>query len=586
MCFPRGIVNPNYPGFQHLAYTLSENFVGQNNSSNSNSLLEDYDDSDVTDFDMDLSEDSFENVLNEQESDIKLDEEQFNGKLIERLTTGIYQKQKLEELEEENGEFENIIKDNFCVNATVLKKSSTEILDIDGNDLLHKNDGCGDLESTQREVQFTESATRHFDTSRSCCISCITPDILIDENQHKQNRRESQPKQRHDDETTIQATDSRPDLIRGVSPTYYNSTKVIQNGYVSQQTSAASIIHIQAAKNQQNLNTENINYCYRSELNNSLDTSPVDIIGDFGQEVEREFGLLVTGYKSIKEKKVEKDLTKLVADNEKHYLSSKLLAKISDATLTYIGDKIDLKKYEEETSQRSTLEQKPATFSHTKGLDDQERSGNGQGRTIHRRIQYRKTSYDERQLPPVTIEYKKVQSRKRVGGIESTKEGNPNNKTSEREHLTNIKILSGNTIKCNNNSKNVNTNYSKKKSALNKNRHTALGTIEQNYLKHAEEYAETNNNQLYQSCQWMSDKEEILSNSKYCQREPTWSQYLKRNADSSEDLEYPCRHDNKTSDNEVISINLLGKSYFYNIELLRGDSFNLAKLFLPSFRII
>ncbi|XP_055379275.1 homeobox protein 5-like isoform X2 [Condylostylus longicornis] len=44
--YPRGIINPNYPGFQHLAHTLSEHFVNHPN---------DADDSDLSEFEVELS---------------------------------------------------------------------------------------------------------------------------------------------------------------------------------------------------------------------------------------------------------------------------------------------------------------------------------------------------------------------------------------------------------------------------------------------------------------------------------------------------------------------------------------------------
>lgn len=43
-CYPRGIINPNYPGFQHLAHTLAEHFIDHNQFEYSDSeISEDFD---------------------------------------------------------------------------------------------------------------------------------------------------------------------------------------------------------------------------------------------------------------------------------------------------------------------------------------------------------------------------------------------------------------------------------------------------------------------------------------------------------------------------------------------------------------
>uniref|UniRef100_A0A0A1WJ67 ADAM10 endopeptidase n=1 Tax=Zeugodacus cucurbitae TaxID=28588 RepID=A0A0A1WJ67_ZEUCU len=57
--FPRGIINPNYPGFQHLAHTLSEHFIGCTPS--------DSYDSDMSECEMELSADSCEELPSEEQ---------------------------------------------------------------------------------------------------------------------------------------------------------------------------------------------------------------------------------------------------------------------------------------------------------------------------------------------------------------------------------------------------------------------------------------------------------------------------------------------------------------------------------------
>ncbi|XP_041566432.1 schwannomin-interacting protein 1 homolog isoform X1 [Drosophila elegans] len=111
--------------------------------------------------------------------------------------------------------------------------------------------------------------------------------------------------------------------------------------------------------------------------------SPIDIVGDFGGEVEREFELLITGYKN------KKALDGLQGSN---------LTKISDAELS---------------NGTEALKHTPSArlSGHSSRKNKKKNTPYGLELT---KTKHQKPSHDERQLPPDTFDYKTYTQRKYI----------------------------------------------------------------------------------------------------------------------------------------------------------------------------
>ncbi|SPP81638.1 blast:Schwannomin-interacting protein 1 [Drosophila guanche] len=163
----------------------------------------------------------------------------------------------------------------------------------------------------------------------------------------------------------------------------------------------------------------NISENYITKINNSQrpckkdkipGPSKIDIVGDFGEEVEREFDLLFTGYK-------RKQLMESL-----HVLN---LSKISDAELSNGGEalrNINELRSSEDNSRKIRLKNTPCGHEPTK-------------------MKCRKSSHDERQLPPDKFDYKKCNQQKYImSETESYLEEIKNNCTKIKPLAENIKI--------------------------------------------------------------------------------------------------------------------------------------------------
>ncbi|XP_017152303.2 schwannomin-interacting protein 1 homolog isoform X1 [Drosophila miranda] len=127
-----------------------------------------------------------------------------------------------------------------------------------------------------------------------------------------------------------------------------------------------------------------INYSHRPcKIDQLPGPSEIDIVGDFGEEVEREIDLLFTGFKS---KKLVESL---------HVLN---LSKICDAELSNGGEALrngNLIPYSEENSRKMKVKNSTCGQELTK-------------------IKSRKSSHDDRQLPLDKFDYKKCNQQKYI----------------------------------------------------------------------------------------------------------------------------------------------------------------------------
>nr|NP_001097139.1 schwannomin interacting protein 1, isoform B [Drosophila melanogaster]A8DYY6.1 RecName: Full=Schwannomin-interacting protein 1 homolog [Drosophila melanogaster]ABV53662.1 schwannomin interacting protein 1, isoform B [Drosophila melanogaster] len=157
-----------------------------------------------------------------------------------------------------------------------------------------------------------------------------------------------------------------------------------------------------------------INSKYEGQLQGQ---SPIDIVGDFGGEVEREFELLLTGYKNKKE-----------ADE----LKGSNLDKICDAELS---------------NGTEALKQTSSTRLSGNSTRKNKKKNTPYGHQIVK-TKHPKPSHDERQLPPDTFDYKTYSQRKYIicdadqysSVPEKNKNDSPNLNQAEIPNMSSLEI--------------------------------------------------------------------------------------------------------------------------------------------------
>lgn len=222
----------------------------------------------MSEYEMELSADSFES-LNEEKSQIQLNT--YNNNTPEKIMNPIKQPNNLDYLQHAKSEAD----DDHCLMEC--GKGHRPTLDDDTNRNRHTNQQALNMLDLQNHLKNTltllEKQECALQNHKSMPPVSITPDILI-----KNYNLHVQP---------FNKKENRPDLLRGVSPHLVSERKYNE----SKNTNLKLEKH------------HNVNgYGIRSTETKdemSFGLTPVDIIGDFGQEVEREFGLLVSGYRRL-----------------------------------------------------------------------------------------------------------------------------------------------------------------------------------------------------------------------------------------------------------------------------------------------
>ncbi|XP_070139331.1 schwannomin-interacting protein 1 homolog isoform X2 [Drosophila kikkawai] len=158
-----------------------------------------------------------------------------------------------------------------------------------------------------------------------------------------------------------------------------------------------------------------INTKYEGQLQGQ---SPIDIVGDFGEEVEREFELLINGYKN------KKSLEALQESN---------LSKMNDAELSNGTEALnytDSTRFTGHNMRKNKKKNKPYGHEPLK-------------------MKHQKQSHDERQLPPDTFDYKTYSQRKYLlcdaaesyhSVLEKNKNNKQNNSQANIPNLGNLEI--------------------------------------------------------------------------------------------------------------------------------------------------
>ncbi|KAG5674728.1 hypothetical protein PVAND_004680 [Polypedilum vanderplanki] len=468
--YPRGIINPNYPGFQHLAHTLAEHFIGHTYESNSS----DSEISDDVDFDVTYRVGNLSNVninMNDSNNNINAaaaavaaidlnrnknnfgsgvgDSKEFedgNVNLLMKSEPKVFCESKQLGLHDENqnSDYEHFTSDDEDEECCNLQKNSTEpqqmefdedeIADLSGeDDAAIKNE----LERIDRaDNDFTESINcdlatylqqydYKMDLEKSYQLEeCLTdednnklptPDILIEHNSNCNNKKVQNDEEKEEEtiktnlgsENDSKSTENllQPDLIKSVTDTINtndnNHEKAVMQSEISSPTENETNDNDVKIINQ--VQTEFAMANCSTKLSFDSATSAVDIIGDFGKEVEKEIGLIVSGYLNATNEVVETpssptnienfirpdDNSKAdesVYDEKQFFEHLKCFSKMGDATLSKVEERIPLKNtlvVADEHDESNVIPTKDDSLIPTAIV----------------KPKYQKLSFDERQLP-------------------------------------------------------------------------------------------------------------------------------------------------------------------------------------------
>lgn len=359
--FTRGIINPNYPGFQHLAHTLSEHFTDHH--------FEHSSDSDVSEeFELELSSNDYGRIDDDEDDDNNNNNNQVdetdNGNNGNEEADSVVEHEEQLDFQLQHQEKDNDVDDDFDKNGD---NNSAEMLDESNINLLEKseqkifcdkkslcltggdgdcNDGGGDCGDCDSKItnQSQHSPTENDENSLRVMstINCQTAITTMD-----QSRQMDDPEILRDLQltTTTTTTDENPNEYACDLDTYLKQyeTSIDVNSDLTSAKDEPSIgdLHYDTTpdvlpdfldisklnepdllKNIKVVEDERIvevkaAQTMKSPMLNDFSlrsTTPIDIVGDFGREIEREIGLIVSGYKMAEDdaNKVKKEEESLV----------------------------------------------------------------------------------------------------------------------------------------------------------------------------------------------------------------------------------------------------------------------------------
>lgn len=327
--FPRGIINPNYPGFQHLAHTLSEHFIGCTPS--------DSYDSDMSECEMELSADSCEELPSEEqqaELNTKLNIYNNNSnsshkraQVESQLSTDIAQQQSQRQQQQLQPNLTAYTDANS--NSTITHKTTSEELQKQQQHQQEQHSKLGALIANELHDNLRQLLTLNVPDNYSdayiinsadnfafrCDQKCrlvaqisderqqvygTTPDILLKNSSLRVEQ--------------LSKKENRPDLLRGVSPQPLRKRTETPSAFedfnqIARLDNAVEKRELKRKDGQTYVSSERRSNATTPVRSNdigkddgvSFGITPVDIIGNFEQEVEREFGLLVSGYRRLVE---------------------------------------------------------------------------------------------------------------------------------------------------------------------------------------------------------------------------------------------------------------------------------------------
>lgn len=298
--YPRGIINPNYPGFQHLAHTLADHFIDHQFDQSSDSEISDDSDSDSYPSGhtggKNLTSDDNNNGDGEMEDIIDLNSNLGLPPTMSSTTT-LFSKRAKQELDftssklggcsnymdfNEDDDFEYVLSD--------------ENIDCDSDAYVQY-----DFKPTLNKLQIRkiDKIEENFRNDRNS-MTLLTPDILIE---HKSSEK---PLKRISLTTGIRSTvkniaykeinqeDKReyaPDLIKHIINDY-DQDKVL-NATLSD---GGNNMQKEEGNDNNIRNSQNVIHSLPLSFE-SATSSTVDIIGDFGKEIENEISMIVSGFR-------------------------------------------------------------------------------------------------------------------------------------------------------------------------------------------------------------------------------------------------------------------------------------------------
>ena len=223
----------------------------------------------MSEYEMELSADSFES-LNAEKSQLQLNT--YNNNTPEKIMNPSEHHNNLEYLQKTGTANDNDEDENDICLMQCNKGHRPSLDDEDSNHTSHINNRSFNMADLQDHLKNTLTLLERQDQKNMPPIS-ITPDILI-----KNYNLHVQP---------LNKKENRPDLLRGVSPHLVPEKRYAEIKHANLKSEKPLSVNCYGMRS-----TE-----VKDEMSYGL--TPVDIIGDFGQEVEREFGLLVSGYRRL-----------------------------------------------------------------------------------------------------------------------------------------------------------------------------------------------------------------------------------------------------------------------------------------------
>lgn len=314
--YPRGIINPNYPGFQHLAHTLSEHFFDHPQFGNMS-------DSDVSEFESDFSTEkqtqnyrnSF-NLTNTAQNRIKSNTNPFsdsngNDERDEEFQISNNNLRSSNHNSNNNNhenlsKVEEILRTVFESNSSHLTTAIEMLAEHEYTDESY-NFNSMETEADQISIEH-ESINENINDANGLetIYNCNTEIIECDLKTYLKHY-DDEAGVNLDVESIMKKTEMKlcdeppPDIIQKSNSSYSgfdsNADKpdILQNVIDKCENDAGAMRH-------------------------DWGITPVDIVGNFEQEVERELGLLVTGYKNHSSDDLAKNV--LVSENKKDKLES------------------------------------------------------------------------------------------------------------------------------------------------------------------------------------------------------------------------------------------------------------------------
>lgn len=285
--YPRGIINPNYPGFQHLAHTLSEHFIDHHQFGNMS-------DSDVSEVESDIANDkqpdANDRVDENSNNNNNFDDD--NGNTDRQIIESNSNKATCDNgnrniiSDDENlSKVEEILRTVFESNSCHLRTAIETLAEHESN---MESYWFGTNYMETESDQLTSVNDNDFVDASSEIIACDLKTYLkrydevgvnLDAHSICKNCDKLTPEEPPPD--VIQKSTSSDNGFDG----HADKPDILQN-VAMDRSDVNCMASLSPGQNE------------KDEPSSQWSITPVDIVGNFEQEVERELGLLINGYKN------------------------------------------------------------------------------------------------------------------------------------------------------------------------------------------------------------------------------------------------------------------------------------------------